>query len=70
MRVCVFWVCVGGSSDTEKNLVIGKLSEDRGYCTPTGGLTTLQQHTLANCYPAHSPSAWTETKQQREKDLQ
>lgn len=26
-----------GSPDTEQNLVIGRLSEDRGYCSPTEG---------------------------------
>lgn len=40
----------GGSLDTEKNLVIGRLSEDRGYCIPTEDLQLqhYKRHTARN----------------------
>ncbi len=41
------------SPDTEQNLVIGRLSEDRGYCSRTEGsqLCHHKQLTLTNDYP-------------------
>lgn len=51
-------MCGGGgvSPDTEKNLVIGRLSEDRGYCIPTGGLQLqrCKQHTVTQTVIQHT----------------
>lgn len=49
-----------GSPDTEQNLVIGRLSEDRGYCSPTEGSQHPhhKQNTLTNYYPPHKHSTW------------
>ncbi len=48
------------SPDTEQNFVIGRLSEDRGYCSRTEGsqYSNHKQHTLTDYYPPHNPSIW------------
>lgn len=66
------WRQEGGresSPDTQQNLVIGRLSEDRGYCSSTEGSRRRhrKQHTLTNDYPPHDPSVCRREKPTKEE---